>query len=127
MDDDNADLVPKLSPEFTRYARLYPSVIPRLREILASRDPKIRQRVDALRQMIAGREAALQEGFVARFQLTPTEARLALHLVEGGDIASYARGAGVTQGTARSQLKSIFAKTGVRKQAELIRLGREAG
>jgi DNA-binding CsgD family transcriptional regulator len=43
--------------------------------------------------------------------------------MEGGDIASYAGLAGVTAATVRSQLKSIFAKTGVRRQSALVRLG----
>jgi DNA-binding CsgD family transcriptional regulator len=56
------------------------------------------------------------------YHLTPAEARLALSMVEGHSLKFAAEMIGVTFNTARSQLKSIFAKTGVRRQGELIRL-----
>lgn len=56
------------------------------------------------------------------YGLTLAESRLALFLVEGHSVREAADMIGVTFHTARSQLKSIFAKTGVRRQGELIRL-----
>lgn len=58
----------------------------------------------------------------AALDLTPSEARVVQGLIEGGSIESAATLAGVTVATARSYLKSVFAKTGVSKQAELVRL-----
>ena len=43
-------------------------------------------------------------------------------LVDGLSLTEYAETAGVTVQTARSQIKAIFAKTGVRRQSELMRL-----
>ncbi|HKW65973.1 MAG TPA: helix-turn-helix transcriptional regulator [Terriglobales bacterium] len=60
----------------------------------------------------------LQQGY----GLTKAEARLALVLVEGHSLKDAAEKCGVTHNTVRSQLKSIFLKTGVRHQGELIRL-----
>ncbi|MGD9670830.1 MAG: helix-turn-helix transcriptional regulator [Hyphomicrobiaceae bacterium] len=56
------------------------------------------------------------------FGLTPAEARLAQTLAEGISIKGYAAAAGVAVGTARVQLKSVFAKTNTSRQAELVAL-----
>lgn len=55
-----------------------------------------------------------------RFGLSPAEARLAIALYEGRSVIEYAEIAGNSAGTVRNQLKSIFRKTGVRRQAELV-------
>ena len=54
------------------------------------------------------------------FGLTPAEARLAFHLVAGETLRSAAIKLSITYETARSQLKSIFKKTGTCRQAELV-------
>jgi DNA-binding CsgD family transcriptional regulator len=54
------------------------------------------------------------------FGLTAAEARLALALSMGQDLDSAAAAFGVSRQTVRSQLKTIFAKTGWRRQAELV-------
>jgi DNA-binding CsgD family transcriptional regulator len=56
------------------------------------------------------------------FQLTPAEAALAIKLAGGWSIAEAAAEQHISQHTARSQLKSVFAKTGVARQAELVRV-----
>ena len=56
------------------------------------------------------------------FGLSRAESRIALALVEGQTAEEYARGAGVGIATVRSQLHSIFGKTGTRRQAELVAL-----
>jgi DNA-binding CsgD family transcriptional regulator len=123
MDDDNADPMLNLSPALQRYAELYPSVVPRLRAILASKDPDLRRRAVALAEAVQDRDVARLQRLMAAYRLTRAEARVALHIIDGGDVASYAGEARVSVGTARSQLKSIFAKTGVSRQSALVRLG----
>lgn len=54
--------------------------------------------------------------------LTPALARLAAALAAGETVAEQAEKAGVTQGTARNQLKELFARTGTQRQAELVRV-----
>lgn len=68
---------------------------------------KMRQRIAALRKA---------------YGLTHAEAELALAVVQTGSRKSAAQARGVSDATARSQLTSIFDKTGVRRQTELVRL-----
>jgi DNA-binding CsgD family transcriptional regulator len=56
------------------------------------------------------------------FALTPAEANLATLLARGLSLAQVSTAQTISQHTARAQLKSIFAKTGVSRQAELVRL-----
>jgi len=62
------------------------------------------------------------------FNLTAAEARVARHLVAGGSVAEIAQELSVQTNTVRAHLKSVFSKTGVRRQAELASLlARTAG
>lgn len=56
------------------------------------------------------------------FGLTPSEARVALHIAEGQDLRGVCDEFSITYATARAHLRSIFQKTGVRRQAELSSL-----
>lgn len=65
----------------------------------------------------------LDEGLMERlFGLTGAEARVGAGLALGKDIQAMADEAGVTVNTVRTQLKSVMAKTGTRRQAELVGL-----
>lgn len=56
----------------------------------------------------------------ALFDLTPAESRVA-HLIAGGrTVGETAQSLSVKSATVRSQLKSIFRKTGTQRQAELV-------
>jgi len=57
-----------------------------------------------------------------QYGLTPAECRVALLLGDGHAPRKIAEMVGVTDNTVRSQIKSIFSKTGVKRQGELIRL-----
>lgn len=57
-----------------------------------------------------------------RYQLTAAEARLACEMLTGSTLQDAADKFGVAIGTARNQLKQVFAKTQVSRQAELVRL-----
>ncbi|WP_156612515.1 helix-turn-helix transcriptional regulator [Paramagnetospirillum marisnigri] len=68
-------------------------------------------------------ERPIPEALIARmYGLTPAEARLCGDLLRGMDLAGHAERHGITANTARTHLKSIFAKTGTGRQAELLRL-----
>lgn len=56
------------------------------------------------------------------FELTPAEANLAILLAQGLSLTEVSEAQNISPHTARAQLKSIFAKTGVSRQAELVRL-----
>ncbi|WP_188581611.1 helix-turn-helix transcriptional regulator [Azorhizobium oxalatiphilum] len=58
----------------------------------------------------------------ALFGLTPAEVRLAMKLGAGMDLSEVSENLEISIGTARHHLKSIFQKTDVRRQGELIKL-----
>ncbi len=70
----------------------------------------------------AQKSALPQEILAALFALTPAEARLTITLLDGSSLAEAAAIHGVCRETARTQIKSVFQKTGTRRQGELIRL-----
>jgi DNA-binding CsgD family transcriptional regulator/PAS domain-containing protein len=65
---------------------------------------------------------ALERLIATLFDLSPSEANLAALLTQGMTLAEAARESGLTESTVRSYSKRIFAKVGVNRQAELIRL-----
>lgn len=67
-------------------------------------------------------DSASQRSLAALFALTPAEANLALLLARGLTLAEVSEAQNISPHTARAQLKSVFAKTGVSRQAELVRL-----
>jgi DNA-binding CsgD family transcriptional regulator/PAS domain-containing protein len=62
------------------------------------------------------------ETMAAAFGLTPAETRVLASLLGGRTVAETATALGVAITTARTHLDNIFAKTGVSRQAELVRL-----
>ena len=56
----------------------------------------------------------------SHFGLTPSEARLALHLVAGETLRSAAAKFSISYETARTHLKNIFNKTGTCRQTQLV-------
>jgi DNA-binding CsgD family transcriptional regulator len=68
-------------------------------------------------------EAALDSRALQElFGLTPAEIRLCIALVKGKSVEEYAHEAAISSNTARTHVKRIYAKTGVRRQSELVRL-----
>lgn len=61
-------------------------------------------------------------GIALALGLANCEARVVHGLIEGGNIEDAARLARVSVSTARSYIKNVFVKTGVSRQAELVRL-----
>ncbi|TQF38712.1 hypothetical protein UNPF46_15265 [Bradyrhizobium sp. UNPF46] len=61
------------------------------------------------------------------FDLTPAESRLAALLATGTSIAGAAEHLNISRETARNHLKSIFSKTGVHRQSELVTLVSQLG
>jgi DNA-binding NarL/FixJ family response regulator len=104
------------------YSRLYPSIIPRLKAAIRSGHPAARAIAAAvarsLEESVGRQQAQLQD----QHGLSRQEIKVALHLIEGGTVATCAATLDVAESTVRSHLKSIFAKTGVNRQADLHRL-----
>lgn len=70
---------------------------------------------------------ALAKSLQTRFRLTPAEAAFAAEIMKGDGQKAAAERRGISIGTARTHLSRIFAKTGARRQAELVRLLLESG
>jgi DNA-binding CsgD family transcriptional regulator len=68
------------------------------------------------------RDSASQQTLGELFSLTPAEANVAILLARGLSLAEVSKAQNISPHTARAQLKSIFAKTGVSRQAELVRM-----
>ena len=71
---------------------------------------------------VAQQNAPSGELLQALFDLSPAEARVAGLIAEGQAVDSIAESLAVTPNTIRTQLKAIFTKTGVGRQAELASL-----
>ena len=54
--------------------------------------------------------------------MTPAETALSLQLTNGLSLEEAAEELNIRRNTARAHLRSIFSKTGVRRQTELVRL-----
>lgn len=69
------------------------------------------------------RKSAVSAGSLkALFGLTPAEARLAHELAKGTTVDDYADSAAISIATARTQLRSILAKTGEARLQDLVRM-----
>jgi len=71
--------------------------------------------VDSNRHIAASEKLVMQ-----LYALTRAEARLAMMLANGFSIADAAESLGLTEGSARTYSKRIYAKMGVNRQAELV-------
>ncbi len=93
-------------------------------DVAAARDlmPHL-QRALRMAGALRARHASASLGELARlYALTHAEARVLGALVDGQSIAGYCAIAGISVNTAKTHLKQIFAKTGVNRQTELIRM-----
>ena len=72
--------------------------------------------------VLVSKQTAVEEGrFRKAYGLTPAEARLLAALVQGDRLADYAARSNIRITTAKTHLQSLFAKTGEKRQADLIR------
>ncbi len=114
----------------TRQILLYSDAQPKRRYCLmlfrVSRDefPEFRgQRlVLAIIQPLDARRVATAHQLMELFGFSAAEARLVRALARGESLEYYAAAQGIRIPTARSQLRSAFAKTATDRQAELVRL-----
>lgn len=70
----------------------------------------------------AGRPVIDASQLARLYSLTPAELRVVSAIVAGDGITRIAEAAGVSRETVRSQLKSVYAKTGTHSQADIVRL-----
>jgi DNA-binding CsgD family transcriptional regulator len=72
------------------------------------------------RQKMSRRDKRSAKAIVSK--LTPAEARIAIGIARGNALSVIAKAHGISVSTARTQLKSVFAKTGTHRQAQLAAL-----
>lgn len=60
------------------------------------------------------------EALTALMGISPAEADISIKLASGLSLLEIAEAQGVSLGTIRAQLRSVYAKTGVKKQADLV-------
>lgn len=121
MSDDDAFERFLLQPSHD-YAKLYPSILTRLRKAYEAGNPMVKQAVLAMAAALSRAQDQRERRLRDEQGLTPREVRVVLHLAEGGTVASAAQAMDVAESTVRTHLKSVFAKTGVKRQAQLGQL-----
>ena len=92
---------------------------------LTGSDFRTRLQPAAVPAVFIGAQRDAQEGadaLATAFGLTPAEARLLASLFGGRTLIETATTLGITRRTAKTHLEHIFLKTGVTRQAELMRL-----
>jgi DNA-binding CsgD family transcriptional regulator len=62
------------------------------------------------------------EALANRYRLTPAEVRVVMAVVEVGSVSDVARMLGISEATVKTHLQRVFDKTGVVRQAELVKL-----
>lgn len=67
-------------------------------------------------------DAPSQTRLMEVFGVTPAESKLIIYLVDGLTLTAAAEALGVSRNTARTQLSSVFRKTGVNRQTQLVKL-----
>lgn len=67
-------------------------------------------------------QAAVSDGLLAHYRLTPAETRLAELIVGGSTLLDAAAALRVSRNTARTHMKRIYAKTETHRQTDLVRL-----
>ncbi len=80
--------------------------------------------------LVGGQRIGITDAAIATlqnaFNLTTAEARLACFLIQGSGVKGYAADRGVSAEAGKYLLKSIYAKTGLSNQTELVAMLREA-
>lgn len=121
MSDDDA-FDQRLLRRAQVYARTYPSIMTRFRAAYDSGNPLVRQVARAMAAALDRSESRREQRLRDEHGLSPQEIRTVLHLVDGGTVQSCATALQVAESTVRSHLKSIFTKTGIKRQAHLPHL-----
>jgi DNA-binding CsgD family transcriptional regulator len=62
------------------------------------------------------------DALALRYQLTPSELRVLIAIIDVGGVPEVAAALRLSQATVRTHLRHVFEKTGVRRQADLVKL-----
>jgi DNA-binding CsgD family transcriptional regulator len=103
---------------------------PGMRALAIHAAPLVRSAKDLFQQAVAilmivdpnTRHLPIEPLLCQAFQFTAAEAMIGVALCRGHDVDEIAQMRGVSTATVRAQMKAMFAKTGTRRQAELVAL-----
>jgi DNA-binding CsgD family transcriptional regulator len=111
--------IPLLSPSGERYVA---HILP-LSSVLRNGSERVVDAAGALllRKVSLGGQS-YGELIARTFDLTPAELRVLLSIVEVGGVPETAAALGIAETTAKTHLHRVFAKTGVSRQADLVKL-----
>jgi DNA-binding CsgD family transcriptional regulator len=70
----------------------------------------------------AGNDMPSLDTLAERYQLTPAELRVLIAIIDVGGVPEVAAALQLSQATVRTHLRHVFEKTGVRRQADLVKL-----
>ncbi|MGX0961684.1 DNA-binding CsgD family transcriptional regulator [Bradyrhizobium japonicum] len=111
--------IPLLSPSGERYVA---HILP-LSSVLRNGSERVVDAAGALLLRKASLGGQSYGELIARtFDLTPAELRVFLSIVEIGGVPETAAALGIAETTAKTHLHRVFAKTGVSRQADLVKL-----
>jgi DNA-binding CsgD family transcriptional regulator len=117
-------LDPSLWPEVMQEIARRRDIDPVLIEVIpldgAAKEPFLNANSLLILTDLSGRHVPAGEALQKAFALTPAETRLAVRLGAGDSLEQAAERLSITRETSRNQLKRIFSKLGVHRQAELI-------
>lgn len=113
------DAIPLLSPQGERYVA---DVLP-LSSVLRTSGERVADAVGALLLRKVALDGRSYGELIARtFALTPAELRVFLSIIEIGGVPETAAALGIAETTAKTHLQRVFAKTGVSRQVDLVKL-----
>lgn len=111
--------IPLLAPSGERYVA---HILP-LSSVLRNGSERVVDAVGALLLRKVSLGGPSYGELIARtFDLTPAELRVFLSIVEVGGVPETAAALGIAETTAKTHLHRVFAKTGVSRQADLVKL-----
>jgi DNA-binding CsgD family transcriptional regulator len=115
----NGAAFPLTAHDGTRYVA---HVLPLKSVVRNERGPKLKA-VAALFVRKAALDGQSCSELLARtFELTPTELRVLLSIVEVGGVPETAEALGIAETTVKTHLHRVFSKTGTNRQADLVKL-----
>ena len=108
-----------ISRDGARYAA---HVLPLLKGNLRKPRPGHAAAIGIFVQRACMHRPGVADALAERFRLTPTELRVLFGVVEIGGAPDVARVLGMAEGTVKTHLKRVFLKTGISRQADLVKI-----
>jgi DNA-binding CsgD family transcriptional regulator len=115
----NGRAFPLTAHDGTRYVA---HVLPLKSVVRNERGPKLRAVAALFVRKAALDSQSCSELLARAFELTPTELRVLLSIIEVGGVPETAEALGIAETTVKTHLHRVFSKTGTNRQADLVKL-----